>query len=66
MATPAPAVPPRPVPSWFRRARQARGLTQLELAQLVGMSPSRLSLLERGQISHPEWERKLRAFFKGA
>ena len=34
---------------WLREARKALGLTQRELAALVGMSPSALGMYEQGR-----------------
>lgn len=39
----------------FRRARQRRGLSQVELATLVGVSQPTISQLERGVTLDPSW-----------
>jgi transcriptional regulator with XRE-family HTH domain len=51
------------VPSWLRKARTALGLTIWQVATAVGCSPTTLSTLERGHITRPDLERKLRVFF---
>jgi transcriptional regulator with XRE-family HTH domain len=40
----------------FRTARQQRGLTQLEVASLAGVSQSVIGALESGKNTNPSWD----------
>ena len=49
----------------LRTLRRMINLTQLELAQLTGIHPSRISILERGLVdSRPDERERILAAFK--
>ena len=39
----------------MRELRNKRGLSQSQLARLVGVTPSAISALEHGKIKEPRW-----------
>lgn len=39
----------------IRKLREAKGITQSEMAQALGVSPAYLSALEHGRRSRPSW-----------
>ena len=44
--------------NWLIAIRKARGLTQIQLADAVGMSPSYIALIETGERKVPVWTAK--------
>lgn len=44
--------------NWLIAIRKARGLTQIQLANTVGMSPSYIALIETGERKVPVWTAK--------
>ena len=45
-----------PTKNPFRSAREAKGMTQAELARRVGVSPALICLLEYGKRTNPTWQ----------
>src|SRR5690349_7292735 len=50
----------RPLGELIRAARRARGLSQAELAEAVGMAQRSISHLERGEVERPQTHTLLR------
>ena len=49
----------------LRRIREERGITLREAARFVGVNPSTLSLIERGQaVCFPKWRDRLERLFQ--
>lgn len=44
--------------NWLIAIRKARGLTQIQLADIVRMSPSYIALIETGERKVPVWTAK--------
>ena len=44
--------------NWLIAIRKAKGLTQIQLADAAGMSPSYIALIETGERKVPVWTAK--------